>query len=128
MRLGDTRLWWLRGRAAPKTTRVAARAASRATHHPGKEASSQSRTLWIKTRTAVVRKLNQGDPEGATPLVLLLDLAPRQVYRGGANAQMAYSPFPAVVSSWQRANLFRQARSQDCTARPLEEDLTHHEV
>ena len=92
-----------------------------------KQAVSQE-LCGFKTRTAVVRKLSQGDPEGATPLVPLLDLAPRQVYRGGANAQMAYSPFPAVVSSWQRANLFRQARSQDCTARPLEEDLTHHEV
>ena len=28
----------------------------------------------------------------------------------------------------KRANLFRQACHQDCTARPLEEDLTHHEV
>ena len=71
------------GRAAPKTTRVAARAASRATHHPGKEASSQSRTLWIKTRTAVVRKLNQEDPEGATALAHLLDKSPQAgVQRG----------------------------------------------
>ena len=31
----------------------------------------QSRTLWIKTRTAVVRKLNQEDPEGATALAHL---------------------------------------------------------
>ena len=54
-----------------------------------------------KTRNqsiSVMLQLNQEDPEGATALVPLLDCAPRQVYRGAVNAQMAYSPSPFVVS------------------------------